>query len=149
MNIPSIESLLAELRAERDILKKENRIERNLRIGVEAGFDCANEEAGRLKSEVEYWKKIRTENAIYFEKREAELTAERDETRMVAATGAKYVEENEALKSALREALPLLKTAQNNMAPNRLCVEDDEDELAHWDQLSKTIATINAVLKEE
>ena len=82
MNIPSVECLLgelAELRAERDILKKENRIERNCRIGVEYGFDCANEQIGRLQAEVEYWKKIRTENAIYFEKREAELTAERDE----------------------------------------------------------------------
>ena len=32
------------------------------------------------------------------------LTAERYEARMVAATGAKYIEENDALKSALREA---------------------------------------------
>lgn len=31
-----------------------------------------------LTAEVEYWKNIRTENAVYFEKREAELTTHRD-----------------------------------------------------------------------
>lgn len=41
------EEQITKLQAERDELKKENQIERNLRIGVEAGFDCANEEIGR------------------------------------------------------------------------------------------------------
>ena len=92
--IPLTETQMAELfrlreeNAEQqkriDELRSENRIERNLRIGVEAGFDCANEEIGRLKAEVDYWKTIRTENAVYFEKREAELIAERDEWKQTA-----------------------------------------------------------------
>ena len=48
----AIESLQAELTE----AEQERKIERNLRIGVENGFDCANEENGRLKAWVEQLK---------------------------------------------------------------------------------------------
>lgn len=63
------------------------------------------------------------------------VLAERDEARMVAATGAKYIEENDALKSALREAKKVLKTVRYRS------IRDEP--------VDEAIATINKVFGEE
>jgi prefoldin subunit 5 len=60
---------LNELIAERTKTQKEY---------YESVFQDGANRIAELTAEVEYWKTIRTENAVYFEKREAELTAQRD-----------------------------------------------------------------------
>lgn len=67
--LPNDATALNELIAERTKTQKEY---------YESVFQDGANRIAELTAEVEYWKTIRTENAVYFEKREAELTAQRD-----------------------------------------------------------------------
>ena len=67
--LPNDATALSELITERTKTQKEY---------YESVFQDGANRIAELTAEVEYWKTIRTENAVYFEKREAELTAQRD-----------------------------------------------------------------------
>ena len=115
MNIPSIEELLAEL----DKVRRE-RDEADRRAGAaERGYksylDAAVARDSWLRKAKSQWGvdsgvsfDVVWAEALAQKEQITKLTAERDEARMVAATGAKYIEENDALKSALREARSVL-----------------------------------------
>lgn len=156
------EEAILKLRTECDGWKKECDIQRNLRIGVEHGFDCANEELGRykayveqLKEEVQRWKysaenpnfdgRFDTWQAVAGKYRAEveELTAERDAAlaENVAYYQLAKKEVWAVAEAALREAKRVFdyydcKLEQWSVAEERRLRKD-------------AIATINKVLGEE
>lgn len=117
---------LEQLRQRVQELEKENSIERNLRIGVEAGFDCANEELGRLKARIENLmldsEQWRTDCQSYCDamhRREAAITslqAERDDWQD-EALGSRI-----SIETLTAEPMPVLYA----ISPDALILSDRE-----------------------
>ena len=154
---------IRDLVAERDEWKKECDIQRNLRVGVEHGFDCVNEELGRyksyveqLKEEVQRWK-YSAENPNFngrfdtwqsvagkYRAEVEDMKAERDAALAENSTYYQLAKKEvwAVAESALRESKEALENGKIYQ----------QDTGSHYDLFIRTqraIATINKVLGEE